>query len=372
MFITLVSFFAVTNVRDKILTDCTRSFIEQLGHQCQILDIQGRCIINESENENDRLAKIELSKERNSNKKLLEDYYTNTLKHSNAVIFAGGAILDVISKDIAEKVWQITNIANQMKIPVAFNAAGFFGNKFDTPNGDFIKKALHLPNVIWISIRERTDDIKRLLNNDKQFYNCCDTAVWASEIYSVKRNASSKIIGINIINNKAYKYNSTYNILNLEELYWEIYCKIESAGYSCNFFTNGVNRDYEYAQSILDKYGINQNKLINLKESKEGKSFVKMISQFALIISSRLHTSICAYSLRIPSLCIPWDDKMVSFYKSIKREKWLLNTQNVNELEELIKGAINENLDDNEYDSYRKSVKNNIKNLCNKLKTGIL
>ena len=90
MKITLVSFYAVTNIGDKILTECTKHILEQLGHTCNLLDIQGRCIINEADTDKTRLAKIKISQQRAGDEELLRNYFEVSLQNSNAVIFAGG------------------------------------------------------------------------------------------------------------------------------------------------------------------------------------------------------------------------------------------------------------------------------------------
>ena len=108
--------------------------------------------------------------------------------------------------------------------------------------------------------------------------------------------------------------------------------------------------------------------LIDIQTAKSGTSFLAMISKFKLIISTRLHTSICSYSLQIPTLCLPWDEKMVIFYNSINNSYNIINNGELDSLNNKIENALKqENTDNKQYVQYRQSVIDNITNMCETL-----
>lgn len=98
MHIALISFYAVRNVGDKILTECVKEILVRKGHAVQIVDIQGREIISERDSEEEKRNKAFRSELTSNNHELLVSYFENKVQRSDLVIFAGGAIIDVLSE----------------------------------------------------------------------------------------------------------------------------------------------------------------------------------------------------------------------------------------------------------------------------------
>ena len=367
MRITVVSFYAVTNIGDKILADCACKILHDLGHDTFIADINGRSIIYEGDDEETRNKKIFHSKCIEKDRSLFSAYYKEILSNTNCLIFVGGAILDVLSDGVAENILSIVEIAQNLRVPVAFSSVGFYGNLTHTPKGKVIQKALLNPIVKWISVREHSEEMKILLDGKKTFSVCCDPAVWARETYHVDNPQKAKKVGINIVNDSYYSKGNKFAVGKLDCFYTEVYERLLEAGFDCYFFINGVRKDYDYAVALLRKYGISRGKLYGLEYSKNGEIFCSMLSSFSLIISSRLHSSITAYSLIIPALCLPWDEKMIFFYKNIQKEDLLIHQDDTKIIDSIAKRALQTKFDDEWYHTYRQSILTFIDNICNQI-----
>ena len=357
MRIVLVSHYAVTNIGDKILTECLCKILSEKGHSVRMVDINGRIKINENDDEEIRIIKRQHSDHIRSNRNEFISHFQENLSDCDLLIFAGGAILDVLSEYTAEDINTIISIAREKNIPVAFNSVGFFGNEVDNEKGMIIRKALLSPNVKWISVRERKDDIAYLLNGEKEFSYCCDTAVWARELFGVDSSLVNQdnIIGINLINKFAFSYFGN-SVFDVSETYFKIYSELTDLGFKCNFFINGPAVDHNYANSFARKYIIPSEMFLLDDNTRSGKAFLSFLSQFSLVISSRLHTSISCFSLKIPSLCLSWDRKMDEFYRNISRPYWLIAPNDVNNISIKVKNALAEQYNGVSFQSYKETT----------------
>lgn len=359
MRIILVSFYAVTNIGDKILTQCVSKFLKDKGHSVKIVDLNGRSIIEEDDTCDIRLKKQRQSEQIKSDRNRYIEYFIQELSFCDLVLFAGGAILDVRSEGVAENILSIVSLAKERNIPVGFNSAGFFGSDLDGESGQILRKALLSSNVKWISVRERAVDMSYLLEGQKPFSVCCDPAVWAKEIYDIERHTTidggGSLVGINLISEIAYAF-SENGIFDIRQTYNNLYLKLTDLGYECRFFINGPQRDIEFAKSFMEQFHIPANLMLPDSITKSGKAFLSSLSKFSFVISSRLHTSICCYSLRIPSFCLSWDMKMNEFYKNIGRDEWVLRDNEVDYIAPQINSALTIRYDDSQYNTYRNTV----------------
>lgn len=361
MHFVIVSFYAVHNIGDRILTECVSKLLSKKGISSQIIDIQGRCAFSDTDTVEDRMIKREISA-RNASHQGFIHYLDQVLYDCSLVLFAGGAILDVVQEPIAKNIFLICNKANNLGIPVAFNAVGFYGSMEKSDRATYLRNALMLPNVKWISVRERASDMELLLGSRKEFTHCCDTAVWAADLFQVTNSdITNKSIGINVVSPEYYVGKSRFSV---KAFYIDLFLHLVSSGFSCSFFTNGAPRDYEFAQELIQELNQPEGSLLGFN-SFDSHAFLVLLSQYSLIISSRLHTSICSYSLRIPSLCMAWDNKMTEFYEQIGKPGWLIGQKDVSSITQKVRKTVNEKEDGvQKFILYRNTVLNSIDSIC--------
>jgi polysaccharide pyruvyl transferase WcaK-like protein len=354
----LVSFYAVNNVGDRLLTDCVNKLVTQKGGTTRIVDIQGRIPFCKDDTDEEKQVKYALSKKIQSSRQEYVQHIRSVIADSNLIIFAGGALFDLESERITENIYIICKIALEYNIPVAFNAVGVYGRVGNNDKSIFLRKALLLPSVKWISIRDGADEIHSLLNENKRIITCFDPAIWASDLLSAKIVVpkSKKQIGINIIAPDHFQGKDSSVI---KDYYFHIYRCLTSAGFECLFFTNGVITDNVFAKQIVEELGLSPDILL-IQNPFQEELFLDLLSNFVVVISSRLHTSICCFSLKIPSLCLSWDRKMDTFYNHIGRREWILPEDALKVSPSTILQAINQGIDESLYTKYRAMVIQNI------------
>lgn len=322
MKVALITFYAVTNIGDKILTDVVSYMLKQNKHQVSVIDINARYpfryngIIGWTER---FLCKIAIKR---NTKKERNIFFRKKLRNIDYIIFGGGQILEPSACVVNENINIITQIAREHKIPISYNAIGFFRSN-RSPLCTDLKEALNYENIKYFTYRESLEkfmDPHLFLNNNVILRKVCDSAVWCSEVYKIKRKIKNaiKVVGINVIYAEAYKLSYYLNSTEIiDEVYITIYKKLSSDGYDCYFFTNGVTHDTVTLDRIQKKIDLPDNKIKLVDKKNCGKSFVQFLNQFDFIISSRLHTSICSYSLKIPTIALSWDPKIDDFYRQI-------------------------------------------------------
>lgn len=266
--IAVVTYYAVTNIGDRILTEVLCWLLK--GNRIKIVDLNGRYAYKF----HGLLGKIEkaiASKfiKRNSKKKK-NAYFSRALRNKDIIIFGGGQILDMQYTDCSDNILSIVRIAERNNIPVAFHSIGLGGSDFFNKNAENIRNALSSKSIISISVRERKPDVEKFLPIDSkiQIEQIADTAVWAKECYNIKFDVKFpyKKVGINVIRKQIYEEN--FKGLNICDIYCRLYVDLSSKGYDVKFFTNGVPSDRETLSEILLRLGLNDSYVITPPTNK--------------------------------------------------------------------------------------------------------
>lgn len=370
MKVAVVSYYAVTNIGDKILTETVCWFLRKNGCQCKIVDLNGRYpfrykgIIGFIERKF-----VKLFIKRNSDESIY-NYFSRVISGCDLILFAGGAILDMKLTDSSHRIAQIAKVAEQYNIPIVFNAVGLWGNDYNGMKGKNIRYALSCKSVKSISARERLDDLNTFLIDPvsgHKAFRVSDTAVWCSECYGIKPKNTGQKVGINIISYETFAIRyPQISKREIIDIYIKIYSYLKSRNLDCFFFTNGVTCDTVLAKSVIGKLGLDKRKNLLSFDTMKGKEFVSLLAEFDFIVSSRLHTSICAYSLKIPTVCLSWDEKFNEFYRYIGCCSRCLSPYDFNNgnFKSVINDALLTGYDKEQYDSYRQLVKDSLDNIC--------
>lgn len=285
----------------------------------------------------------------------------NNIKHIEKVcdsefdiaIFAGGQMFkDTFVFPIAEYV----KCLSKKNIPIVFNACGA-GEILSPKMRNVLSEALSNPNVIAISSRDDIDKINELYlnNSSKKTVKTYDPGLWVDEVYNIRKK-NSDIVGLGVM----YAHNMKFkDMLG----FWKgIIDELNNRKVKWKFFCNGVEKDYELAQYILNSLGYSEEekKKLLIPRPKRPKEFVEIISSFKSIISFRLHSHIVAYSLDIPGVSIVWDEKIRFFYRGIGLENRCKN------LKDNCLDIIKE-LENAEIEGYDNKLRTQQKEHCNEL-----
>lgn len=368
MNIGIVSYYAVTNIGDKILTDTVRWLLS--NHTTEIIDINARYIYHY----NGILGRIErIIQNHFINRTTEEDiakFFRKKLSNKDLIIFAGGQIIDFKYTDCCRNIYLLVKEAERLGIPIAFHAIGMAGNNYSDYRVNIVKMIFKSPAIRNVSVRERHEEFIKnfVVSSVSNVEKVIDTAIWCNDCYSINKTTHFpyKTIGINVINHKVldnyYGITASNQII---DLYTLIYNRLTEQGFNVYFFTNGVQHDETTLNQIIKKINNGEKKILMPKVHGSGREFVQMLTKFDFIISSRLHTSICCYSLGIPTIALPWDCKFIDFYKDTQQIDRCYSLSNIDEelFIQQIEDYIHKPYTSHNYDSYRNTVKNSLLNV---------
>ena len=229
-------------------------------------------------------------------------------------IFAGGhMIMPYFSFQIYYFVKYLVNSGTK----VIFNACGV-GEIKSRILLNKVRQALMNKNIVYISSRDNVEKLKKeYLIGDKKLLvkKTYDPAIFTNETYGVKKDISSEVIGLGIMNLLDEKKEDVIK-------FWKsIIDNIEKQGKRWQIFCNGSQEDYELACECLRNVKTNNSGMINIAPKPNRPiDLVKLISKYKSIISFRLHSHIIAYSLDIPTIAIVWNEKVKFFFKDLNLE----------------------------------------------------
>ena len=151
---------------------------------------------------------------------------------------------------------------------------------------------------------------------DKEVRFVCDPACHSMDTYRtiLKKNKDDSIIGIGLIRPNIFRefgYDlSDDEVLNL---YTDIIKLLLDRNLRIIMFTNGVEKDALFGEKINSKLGVK----LRVVTPHNDEEFISTVSSFRAIVSARMHASIVAYSLNIPSINLCWNKKLIHFYENI-------------------------------------------------------
>lgn len=252
------------------------------------------------------------------------------IENSDMIFFAGGGLFGLSYLDFFDYLDEIIKIADNKNIPVIFSSIGINNMSATNSKETRLKKLLEKKCIKAISVRENIELFKSYTQDTKlKVFQVCDPGVWSKYVYNVKKNKNSDYVGINVVrgglfqdNNKNWKLKDEMNYLN------NLKVLLDKNNINYKFYTNG---------SILDnnslKFYAKNNKISNdlLFMPHTTRELVEGICNFNFIVSFRMHSSIIAYSLEIPSVNIIWNDKIPLFYENINRKELALPLENLDE-----------------------------------------
>ena len=249
-------------------------------------------------------------------------HYERCLENADAVIIGAGSY-----KYSTQKLWAdysiLVETASKKGLPVMFNSMNIQKYNSKSWKCKYLAKHTNYPNVRMFTTRDMDEGIRKL-REDYQIgdhVDCCiaaDPAFWIPECYGVKRDRDNGIIGINVLNGKNFRsYGGSLSSDKVIDFYCELLHELDKRQLKWELFTNGMRKDYQCGEKILQKYG---KPSIQIKVPKTAADAVKLVSSYKAVLGARLHVCICAYAMDVPFTGLSWDEKFVHFAEMAKIE----------------------------------------------------
>ena len=263
------------------------------------------------------------------------DYAINTedleqVKYVDAIVFAGGGLVKFRQENLYRQVSELIMEAQRYDVPVFLNAVGVEGYDAEDERCKMLVEALNQPCVKAISVRDDVNCLKQnyVRNSKVRIREVYDPAVWSEKTYRIHSEPTGhpKYIGLGIARDTLFV---DYGIDSIDRTYlldlWKnIIILLEDRGYRWKIFTNGLDLDEMFAQSVLEEIGHGE----KIVQPVNARALVGEIAAMDGMIACRMHSNIIAYSLGIPSIGLVWNDKMTHWgEKCGYRERYIPYTE---------------------------------------------
>ena len=252
---------------------------------------------------------------RNLGKRYLK-YYNEKFNGVDLIAIDGAGLLEYSYNAYQESLNLITLYGEKHGIPVIFNAIGRAG-EFDKSDYrcQVLMESFQRNCVKYVSARDSRESVQECVGEKFDVKLLADAAFCVDEAYGMSANPRSNVIGIGLIRGDAsLSYSKGFVQEDWINLFCEIAKELASRGYEYEFFTNGAKEDYQIGLQVVTRLGVGKGKLVD--RPTEGKALLNTISSYTGIITCRMHSSIAAFALGIPSVILSWNSK-VDKYMSI-------------------------------------------------------
>ena len=230
------------------------------------------------------------------------------------IVFPGGGIN---SMKITNALLARMNITLRTKF--YFNGIGVHPVRHKKALAKNIEKVLNDRRVRQVTTRGDLEMTKEYIKRDMAYPIewIVDPALCSNDVYGVKKDESSKVIGVGPIRPEIFvEQDRSITVDEVYAMYGKLFEELDTRGYSWKVFCNGTERDYEFAQEVLERFGYDKDKYLVRRPTKP-KELVEDVAGFAGVIAARFHANIIATSLSVPSVALVWNVKMRGFSELI-------------------------------------------------------
>lgn len=246
------------------------------------------------------------------------------IRSADLIVFAGGGLFGLSYLNFANFVEQILDEADAHDIPVIFSSLGINNMDATQENEKRLTAILQRPCIKAMSVRENLSVFEHYTpERTYAITPVCDPVFWAAPIYdrdiagilTAKRDRTRPVVGVNLVRGGLFKDNGIDWALTKEENYlYALSQLLEENDIDYRFFTNGSTWDINTMRHFEKKYKIPREKLIFSETSRE---LVQAIAGFDAVVAIRMHASIIAYALSVPSVNFVWNPKIPYMYEKI-------------------------------------------------------
>ena len=254
------------------------------------------------------------------NPKLLQGA-EDAIRESDIVIFGGAPLLNYRYQVFHERTAITVELAHQYGKPVIFSAIGVEGYESERIECQQLKTALNLDCVRQITTRDDFESLSKFIESDSiPIAKVADPAILSNAVFSkfVARHGSQGggKIGLFVVRSKIFSDNEIDLAEDdLDEFWLRLIELCDESGLPYELITSGHFSDEAYLEHLIKSHGIPQEVCVFNMNTPE--MLVERISRYSAILTCRLHPSIIAASLGVPSVSLVWNSKVSFFYDSI-------------------------------------------------------
>jgi len=243
-------------------------------------------------------------------KKRLNEYYHEKLEGADFIVIDGAGLLEYSYNEYQWPLLLISEYAQRHELDVVYNAIGRAGAFDERDFGSkILKRALQSASVKYISARDNPQAVQVCAGGKHEVKLLADAAFWMKEAYGIDTNVERKKIGIGLIRGNSLEgYGVDFGAKQWINLFAETAKCLQNRGYEYEFFTNGLPADIKLGEKVLHKLQLPDSYLV--KRPVTDLELCNTINQYNAIITCRMHSSIAAFTMKVPSVILSWNDKV--------------------------------------------------------------
>ncbi len=256
-----------------------------------------------------------------------------TIKGSDIVIFGGAPLFNYLYQTFYEKTALTLEIAEEFHKPVIFSAIGVERYEEDNAKCQRLKKTLNFDCVKQITTRDDYEALQKYHESEHVVIGkVSDPAVFSDKIfenYITKENAKEKKkIGLFILRANGFVDNQfDFTREDAAKLWLDLIADLTEKGYDYELLTSGHFGDEAFIDHLIRNHNVPLNKCVFNMNTPE--KMIEKISSYDAIVSCRLHPSIIAFALDVPSIGVVWNNKVKGFYNSVGYENRVIGTDGI-------------------------------------------
>lgn len=272
-----------------------------------------------------------LWKEGNAHGKTCRSRFRHAFSNADVIVVDGAGLLEYSFNEYQEVLLLISELAEELNIPVIYNAVGTAG---DFKPGDYrcklLIRAMRSPQIKYVSARDNRDIVQQYVGDRIRVEQRADAAVLLNEAYSIeKKQQEAPYIGIGVIRGSALQsYHVDFNKDSFVRLFADIAEELARRGYRYVFFTNGLESDDTIGKEVLKTLNLPDEYLI--ERPTDARVLADTISGFSAMITCRMHSVIAGFSMGIPSVALSWNKKLDRLMALIGYPERVIDVSNFN------------------------------------------
>ncbi len=250
-------------------------------------------------------------------KKRIRKYMLNKFKGAEMIVIDGAGLLEYSRNEYQELLLLITELGDELGLPVVCNAIGRAGT---IDERDFrysiLKRAFACESVKYVSARDSREIVQQVVGSRFDVKLLADAAFCLDLAYGIKSASVKGLVGIGLIRGNALTgYGEDLGEDALISLFCNVANELTKRGYRYRFFTNGMIEDIALGKKVIERLGCDSSLLIERPTRPE--ELLETISKFEGLITCRMHSSIAAFTMGIPSVILSWNVKVDEYMRSI-------------------------------------------------------
>jgi polysaccharide pyruvyl transferase WcaK-like protein len=334
------------NIGDAVISDCLAYGVSRLLPHTEIvrMDISGRLAPEDASfGPKGRVQKVLAMLPQTAGrylillagslymKRSIEPAWRRVLAPGDAVVIGGGQLFQDEHLNFPVKMWWLGRNLRLRADRAVVYSVGVSAN-WSALGRRLFRGVLENPKLAYCSVRDRESKRNLLAHlpslGAENIEVDLDPALLAGSVYRFEQSSEKEFdVGVGVMHPHTLRVDVRQKRATpgpVTDRWKTLIGDLLDRGLRVALFTNGAQEDEEYMEILAAELrGYPSLTVIERPDGAAG--FVANIARMRSVMAHRLHASIVAYALGVPSLGLRWDPKVESFYAVCRRDEWVVD-----------------------------------------------